>query len=339
MLKRALTAIAIFLAVGEAMFRFDASTLYFQGGEHLSNSAKRSPELDALNAGTFRPVDGQLRVLVVGDSWLYGAGVAPEKQFSSQLRTRLSEVCTPPCPGVAVLDLTAPGNNTYANVRDFRKYVDQFRPQIAILAYNENDVYGRQEEQVRKVATTKAAESTDGAGLDNIRSLRRLLFSSKLMEFALTKANMELKLAGVVVPGTEFEHQVNKSHAPDYPGWVRSQRLLAELSHYCRSNGIHLLVANMPELNMLGNHGLYAKADAAVEHFFRSLEVDYVNTVQAFLSKPGEEFAISRYDGHPNEKAHTVAAEFVATHLTRSAAPRLTTAYQQVRMGGALTNP
>ncbi|MDZ4796640.1 MAG: hypothetical protein SGI92_00655 [Bryobacteraceae bacterium] len=319
MLRKALLAIVVFVIVGEAMIRFDAATLFFQGGEHLSNAAKRSDVLEALNSGRFHSQQNQLRVMLVGDSYLYGAGVAPDRHFTVRLKDRLVEKCQAPCPEVSVLDLTSPGNNTWANVRDFLKYADAFQPQVALLAYNENDVYGRQEEAIKSTAAAKPrSDSADGGSLETVRSLRRALFSSKLAELLLTKTNMELKLAGVVVPGTEFEHQVNRSHSPDYPGWVRSQRLLADLGKYCRDRNVHLLVANMPELNMLGNYGLYSKADAAVEQFFRSINVDFVNAAEAFLRNPSRDFSISRYDGHPNEKAHSVVADFIAGRLTQA---------------------
>lgn len=313
-LGRLLLGAVIFFATGEAMLRFDARTLFFTSQTRLSNDAKQTPELAAATTGDLAPFEHSFRIAVIGDSYLYGAGVAADRTFAARVRNYFQEHPMNGFSGAAVLDLTRPGANTYMNVAGFYEYAPRFRPHVVILAYNANDVYGRQSESS---AVRKVAPSSDGAALESTRSLRRILFSSKLVEFLLTKINMELKHAGVIVPGTEFEHQIRRSHDARYTGWIASQEHLRKLSDYCREHGIFLEVANMPDLSMLDNYSLYRDVDRALDGFFPSAGIRYTNAAEAFLPPRGEKYAISRYDGHPNEHAHQIIADYLIPRIAK----------------------
>src|SRR6202040_2620286 len=95
---------------------------------------------------------------------------------------------------------------------------------LVILAYNHNDVYGDQGDRipVPAVDDARSVSRVDKTWRDRFLNVligvRDVLYQSNALSLVLMKLNMELKLAGVVVPGTEFDHLINRSHAEHYPG-------------------------------------------------------------------------------------------------------------------------
>ena len=312
MIRRSLLFLLVFIVVGEGVVRFDEHTLLFQGSrfETIAEVYKKSMEKELADRGQFPHNASDLRVMLLGDSALYGAGIPAEHAAGVRLKAKLRSSLK--SDHVYVLDVTRPANNTFQNREAFEQYLDSFAPQIVILAYNHNDVYGDQ--GMKRLNTTKSAveevrrvTATDRV-MNAVVEARRLLFKSRLVSFALVKINMELKLAGVVIPGTEFDHLLNRSHAPDYAGWVDSQKHLAEMAAICRSRDIQLIVYIVPELEMLSRYSLFDPLDHYLGDYFSKLRVVSVNGVDAFRKRKGHDFALSRYDGHPNDEAHDIMA-------------------------------
>jgi hypothetical protein len=218
---------------------------------------------------------------------------------------------------VYLLDLTEPGSNTFYNRRAFDQYLRTFSPQVVILAYNHNDVYGDQGDTLRASSTSSLnpppARVTTTARRDSFQDIvttaRALLGRSHALTLALVKLNMELKLAGVIVPGTEFDHLINRSHAPDYGGWIASQKHLLAIAEACRDRHVTFMVYIVPELEMLPRYSVFTRLDAYLMSYFETIGVRRRNGVEPFLTTRGETFALSRYDGHPNEAAHEMIAE------------------------------
>src|SRR5947207_2622520 len=145
MVRRVLQFIVIAFVVGEITMRFDERTLFFQNtrGEMLANTYKETREKTLIDRGALPIPLHDVRVMLLGDSKLYGVGIRPENSVAAIIRSRLRNDAV---GGVYVLDLTEPGSNTFYNRRAFDEYVDAFVPQVVILAYNHNDVYGDQGE-------------------------------------------------------------------------------------------------------------------------------------------------------------------------------------------------
>ncbi len=309
----------IFVGVGEGLVRFDRWTLFFQGERHvlLSNVYKASMVKEQLDQNRYRQEEHDLRVMLLGDSKLYGVGIKHNLCVGNQLREVLASQTN---AKVDLLDLTRPGNNTHENLQAFLNYQEPFAPHIVVLGYNHNDVYGKWGEQAKPTSVEPNAPNAlpaDNAGKQGIQrtvSLRRLIRNSALLEMLLVKLNMELKLMGIILAGTEFDHLVNHSHDSAYPGWLRSQADIRTMKEICLRRGASLVAYIVPELEMLPHYQPFEKVDGLLERFFKSLDIPCVNGVEPFLKNPKEIYSLSRYDGHPNETAHSV----IASHLAQS---------------------
>src|SRR5437016_552542 len=115
MIRRCLLFLLVFLTIGELVVRFDEQTLLFQDKrvETLANVYKESPEKELADQGEFPHNASDIRVMLLGDSKLYGAGIRPEHVVSARLKAKLRSKLHQ--DGVYVLDLTRPGNNTFQN--------------------------------------------------------------------------------------------------------------------------------------------------------------------------------------------------------------------------------
>ncbi|NUM73443.1 SGNH/GDSL hydrolase family protein [candidate division KSB1 bacterium] len=319
--KRFALIFAIFFASGEAVVRLDKRFLFFHGSQlvEISNEARHSAELDAIENGRFTVSARDLRILILGDSKIYGPGVEFNKIFSQQLKSMLNADKSLPFGNVWVLDLSRGGYNTLMNRLAYFEYVDRFQPQLVILGNNYEDVYGNQEvsEAIRKSNLSpheqmqKAFEEKDSGNIPLFQRVRSCLYHSSLLEFVMAGLNRELKLRGVVVPGSVFHHLVYKSHREDYPGWIKAQKHLRDIITDCRQKGINLMVYSVPELNMLDNYAPYTVLDRKLATFFADYSVRYLNGVQPFLGMNSSTLALSRYDGHANAKGHRLMAQQV----------------------------
>jgi hypothetical protein len=318
MIRTILKFAVVLLVVGEIVVRFDEHTLLFQEGRNqiLANVYKDTEERYLIDSGRMHITSNDLRIMLLGDSKLYGAGVRPEKGTGAVIRTKLKRESGG--RRVYLLDLTEPGNNMWGNRRAFVQYLDAFSPQVVILAYNHNDVYGDQGEvrtanrtpgPVPPIGSTIASPPRRDGFLDVVKSAKQLLANSHSLEFVLVKLNMELKLAGIVVPGTEFDHLINHSHVPDYPGWVASQKHLTAMAEVCRARHITLILYVVPELEMLPRYAVFTDLDRYLMSYCEGLQVRCRNGIEPFRNRRGETFALSRYDGHPNEAASEIMAD------------------------------
>jgi hypothetical protein len=321
--------VLVFLLVGEGVIRLEQTGIFFvsTGVERVHADFLSDQELETLaQAHASDGSPGDVRIMVLGDSKLRGLGVTPHEVASVQLQNILERDCEGTPGRIHVLNLSRAGNNTLQNKLTFLSYYQRFKPQIVILGYNIDDVYGDNDEP-GTARTTAAAVQTGSSpppparltpadiARNAVSSVRRVLFQSEVLQFSLAKINMELKLAGIVVPGTEFYHLVHDSHRADYKGWTESRQHLQEIIDICRRDQMTLVVYLVPQLEMLPHFTVFDEVDGIVEQFFRSRGIRTVDGVTPFLNSNPTDYAISRYDGHPNAKAHALIARQWAQEL------------------------
>ncbi len=320
--KQAVIVLALFFALGEVVVRVDKKFLFFQGSRmvEVSVDTRRSPELTALESGQFVASARDLRVMVLGDSKIYGPGVDFQGVFSQQLKALLSADKSLAYDNIFVLDLSRGGYNTLMNRMTYFEYVDKFQPQLVVLGNNYEDVYGNQNvpeaisnsqlsphEQTAKIFE----ERKSGENTPLFQQIRETVYHSSLLEFIMAGLNLELKLRGLVVPGSVFHHLIYESHREDYEGWIKAKGHLRDMIADCKQRGVALLVYSTPELNMLDNYAPYDTVDHKLAAFFASYAIPYVNGVSPFSGMDASELALSRYDGHANAKGHQLMAQQV----------------------------
>jgi hypothetical protein len=329
-LGRAIVGVLVFLSIGECLIRIEQTGIFFAatGTERVRADVLPDEELQALDRAAAAASPDDVRIMVLGDSKLRGLGVDARDIASVQLQTILERDVATPRGRIHVLNLSRAGNNTLQNKLTFLKYYRRFNPQIVIFGYNIDDVYGNNRDdspagptsapstpQPRANGVPHARRTVGDVARNVVSGVRRVLFHSQVLQFSLSKFNMELKLAGIVVPGTEFYHLVHASHRSDYEGWVESQHHLQQIIDVCHRERIALVVYVVPQLEMLPHFSVFDDVDGTVEQFFRARGIRTINGVTPFMHSDPAAYAISRYDGHPNAKAHALIAQQWAQEL------------------------
>jgi len=331
-----LQVIAFFL-IGEIVARFDNATHFFadKRSKRIDNVMKETDELHQVNENSFifKPTD--LRVLIIGDSKLYGVGIKTDSIFSRHLKNRLNEKNLPGFESVSILDVTIPGVNTFGNRIIFEKFLPLFKPHVVILCYSYNDVYGKMEKEIptesnQNITSIEDTEQRDAIPkfqsgtktgdpfVEYFIAVRKMLFHSTLLTYILPTINLELKLAGIVVPNTVFDNMVNRAYLPDNEGWIKAQKHLESMTQMCEEKNINFLLLVTPHLNMLSNYDKFDKLYETVSDYCRNNNIDIMRGIDCFLTRKGGNYALSRYDGHPNNEAHAILAAYVFDFMNRN---------------------
>jgi hypothetical protein len=66
---------------------------------------------------------------------------------------------------------------------------------------------------------------------------------------------------------------------------------------------------------MLNNYGVFGQVNTVVQKFFTDRGVLFIEGSIPFLGRTPGNYALSRYDGHPNAAAHQIIAQHMAESL------------------------
>ncbi len=326
-----------FVGFGEALYRFDRATAIFSSQQkvELENEAAQTDLMvDVLN-GTFIPDSSSLRLLIIGDSHFYGHNIDVDSSFAKVLEQELNKVDLP-FEQVVVLDGTRPGNNTFTNTLDYYELAPKFQPQVTLLLYNTNDVYGIMEKKESEQDSSVKNNLTENADanwrnrrkaksehvshdfwLQVYKDFRLFIGKSVVINKLVSNVNLELRLRGIVLPKTEFHHMITKSHTDYYYGWKMSKQHLAKMAQDIHNKNDLLVVYIVPQMNMVQAYHVLDTAENRVVSLCDSLDIPAFRGFTPYADiKNRDLYRISKYDSHPSIAAHKKSARHLADELT-----------------------
>jgi hypothetical protein len=236
---------------------------------------------------------GTRRVVLLGDSFTWGASVLFDDGYGQRLERWLNERRREPWE---VVNLAVPGMNTVGQAAQLEKEGLAYGPDVVILGYVLNDSEDESAAEARRAADWLADRNPPPS--------RPLLDRSALLRVVRTR----------LWATTENRRRVEgfrSMYEPSYPGWVAAQKALRAMAGACRERGVPFVVIVFP---LFGSpldgaypfadvHALVTKAAAdagarAIDllPFYRGLRSDLLVVDGA-------------NDEHPNEIAHRIAAQ------------------------------
>lgn len=252
---------------------------------------------------------GVLRVVLLGDSFTEGQGVKEGDTTARRLEALLN------ASGEArweVLNCARRGADFPSLNRMFEKVLP-YDPDVVVHAMVLNDV-----------ERSKTFDARRGRLDDWILDRRRLLagegpvrpgpLGSRLVEFV-----------GDRVESWRVGRETTRWYLdlygpPNQEGWARTQDDLRDMDRRMREHGGRFLVASWPLLVDLDTYPFTA-ADETVARFCTAAGIPRVDLRAALHGQPAESLWVHPVDHHPNEIAHRLAAEALATPV-RGLAPR-----------------
>jgi hypothetical protein len=280
---------------------FDATDSF-----NLSNvSQKWLAKYDRRNAHGFRDTRpfscelpaGKKRIVFLGDSFTFGYGV---KNAADRFSDRVGAALNAGEPGTwETANLALPGLETHDMVNRLRSVIvePECRADVVVYTLCLNDILsyhgGDQEEYDR---------------LNSFKPEFFLFRDTYFFNLLYIRIQMlrHAELHGYY--STLQQHY-------DGPAWERMQRSLDELRELCAAGSIDLRVAIFPFLHNLGPDYPSAAAHEKLAAYFKSQGIPVLDLRPVLEPHIAEGLTVSRFDAHPNERAHELAAEAMMKNL------------------------
>lgn len=238
------------------------------------------------------------RVTFIGDSFTAGHGIKDVRnRFVNLIRERRS--------GWEVHSLAANGYETDNEMEMIRRMSEQgYRWDWVVLVYNFNDISPLVPQTDSIYRSVEAFEQELGWWSRNSYFLNTLAFR------AYAGRHPEF--------GNYFDWVAESYFGP---AWEQQSKQLYDLGLYLQQHGGKLLVVTFPLLTNRGADYKFHKVRQRMAEFWQKLQVPHLDLYGTYEGLTDEEIVVNAYDAHPNERAHTLAADaieaFVAPFIER----------------------
>lgn len=235
---------------------------------------------------------GTTRIMMLGDSIVFGWGVDQSKTMSVELARDLAGSDFGP---VEVINTGVGNYNTAMEVEYFLKSGAALAPDIVVLNYFINDAEPTPTYQpVPWYAKRFYAYAVTGGAWD--------IFKRKLLG------------------GPEWKTYYRDLYRDGQPGWAAAQEAVKRLAAYCRAHGIRLVVTNIPELHELKPYP-FTEVSARVAALARAEGLEYLDLLPAVEDEPPPSLWVTVPDPHPDAKAHALMARRIADYFLVNRTP------------------
>jgi len=249
----------------------------------VSAQGFRSPEVAIPKAA------GTRRVLVLGDSVTWGAGVPEETTFSRRLETALrSELA---CP-VEVINAGISGYGSVEELDVLQNEGLRFEPDVVLVYHVEND------NQVLGHASGELARFVK----DHV-IYRSYLIDAMLYAFRNVRWRLHAARAG----GDREAYAAEQRAWDQRPGTQASLDALREIVRLTQQHGARAILASHP--NSLTDPSIDALRNRLLRELAAESGTPFVDVGPALVPYRDRDIVVSKVDLHPNAFAHGVIAE------------------------------
>ncbi len=109
--------------------------------------------------------------------------------------------------------------------------------------------------------------------------------------------------------------------AYDGPQWETQQARLRAMADIVRQGGGRFLVVTFPFLHGMGADYEYTSIHDRLDGFFDDIRVPHLDLLSVYSTHPTRELIVNSRDPHPNEGAHQMAAEAIASFISAEIGP------------------
>jgi len=276
---------------------------------------------------SMEPIPGTIRILALGDSVTFGAGVAEEDAFPRMTEALLNASRTDGRTSVEVLNFGIPGYNTIHELAQLRELGLALHPQVVVVGFLYNDVELSTEQRIHRGQTIQP----DGVHeAPNALSLARRVKSSinasivylkqHSLFFAWLTPRLGIALRPFGAKGFGQVGEVEDQYVDSNPNWHRVRTALLDMKRLCDERKIQLVVVVIPAMTKFTESDYpIKKYHEAVLGFCQAHSITCLDLLPPFWGLDGTKFWISPTDGHPNAQGHRIMAEA----LTKFLAPLL----------------
>ena len=229
---------------------------------------------------------GKRRVTLLGDSFTAGHGVKNvEDRFANRLRAAH--------PEWEVHALAQPGYETIDEINILKACLENhYQLDLVVLVYCLNDISDL-------VPEWNAAREQIYSDVDRAGWFKNSSYFYNLLYHRFKAARN---------PWMKDYFQFVRDTAAG-PIWEQQQERLASLQKLVEANGGRLVVVTFPFLHAVGADYQFHNVHAALDRYWSEHRVPHLDLLSVYEKLPSAQITVNRYDAHPNEYAHRLAAE------------------------------
>lgn len=235
---------------------------------------------------------GKPRLTFLGDSFTAAHGVADvDDRFANLVRDNL--------PGCDVHCLAVNGHDTAAEIALLHGYfAEGYETDLVVLVYCLNDL--------GDLIAAVTGRHDPGHLVTRAESIGLLRQS-----YAIDLWHCRWILA-TDIDGTDHFGQLIDAYQGEI--WPRQKLRLETLANMCKRQGVRLAVVVFPFVTDLEGD-LYDDAHAKIDAHFRDAGIPLLDLRSLMRQHADEPLRVNRYDSHPSEHAHALAAEAIEIWL------------------------
>lgn len=249
------------------------------------------------------------RVMVLGDSFTWGAGLREEQRYTNLTEAYLKGRV----PGIEVLNFGIPGGPTTKERDLLREQVSSVDPNLVVVGYCINDPQPLRQDYAVEIERYRRLFGI-ARTLDSIGCSRTAVLVNELTAGVLRRTGR--------VP--EWPTALDRTYDPNSAEWKAFEQALADIRTICDEHHLPppvfepFLYANGDynkpdrDLKMILKWTRQA-ADAARRHGF-----EVVNLEPDFMAQGNKVRWVNRWDGHPNAECNVIYARRLAEAILRT---------------------
>jgi hypothetical protein len=242
---------------------------------------------------------GRRRISFIGDSFTAGHGVKdPDRRFANLIRKEKSEW--------EIHILASNGFDTGAEMALFEKAMHEgYELQDVVLVYCLNDIADIVPEW-RTILERIYKQDRPGFWVKNSYLINMLYYRLKAIRDP--DISRYYHFVGAAYEGTVWEAQ---------------QKRLKQWKEAIESHGGRLAVVTFPFLHAMGSSYEYQEIHEKLNRFWKETGVPHLDLLPVYQNYSAHQLTVNRFDAHPNEFAHALAAEKIRQFLENSGSPEL----------------
>ncbi len=325
-------AAAVFVGVGEVWIRSqelpeDTGSIYEIREEALPRAVLK-PGVEEIAHGSkvrvnslgFRGKDYSLekpkntkRIVLLGDSFAFGAGAAEEVILPTQLENMLDQKYAD--THIQVLNLGVSDYNTDDQLALFQEKGIALEPDLVVLLYVMNDIEIKSEYLDDSKNNKKQPSESKKQSNGNTRQYRNPLYGivntlrsqSHFLAYLAPRVASLGRTLGFDLPSSGSFY--SEAFANDVEGWKRSKNALREIHSICKKNEIRFALVLFPLMTNFNDSYPAKKSHEIIQEFAQNENIPFLDLLPHYMGKNARTLWVSPTDGHPNEEGHRIAAE------------------------------
>jgi hypothetical protein len=248
---------------------------------------------------TEKKPQGTLRVLGLGDSYLWGQGVRRQDLLLRQLETSLED--QRPDQDIETINTALPSMNTWWQLALLKDYGLKLDPDLVILFFVVNDVEDKVWEEHQSVEAFRAYSLMlhDDDTLSQWSNLWRWSRQNYTQAFS----------------GKSFIKQSVDNFSAQSNQWMSCRTALLHMKQTLDAEQVPFMLVIFPIFYDLDGDYPFKPIHDVVGDFARSQDIEVLDLSKSFPGYSGPELWVHPTDHHPNEIAHKIAADAVDAHI------------------------